>query len=106
MVLWMYPGYEDSEEAKKMRDELSKHGFNWEEKIEEAMSEPVCLDTGFEDFGTENLSLLDNYSYSDEGKLLFRGMTEEEFASKFKTPYDETKAEDAFIEETNDSYDK
>lgn len=106
MVLWMYPGYENSDDANKFRQKLTECGFEWEEKVEEIMDEPVFLDTGFEDFGTENLSLLDNYSYSAEGKLLFRGMTEEEFASKFKTPYDETRAEDAFIEETNDSYDK
>lgn len=106
MVLWMYPGYENSDDANKFRQKLTECGFEWEEKVEEIMDEPVFLDAGYEGLGIKNIESLKNYSLSDTGELLFHGMTEEEFASKFKTPYDEIKTEDAFIEEINDSYDK
>lgn len=106
MVLWMYPGYENSDDANKFRQKLTECGFEWEEKVEEIMDEPVFLDAEYEGLGIKNIESLENYSLSDTGELLFHGMTEKEFANKFKTPYDETKAEDAFIEEMNDSYDK
>lgn len=108
MVLWMYPGYENSDDANKFRRKLTECGFEWEEKVEEIMDEPVCMETGFEDFGIDKIELINNYSLSDTGELLLHGMTMEEFEKKLglNCSYNEERAEDEFIEELNDSYDK
>lgn len=108
MVLWMYPGYENSDDANKFRQKLTECGFEWEERVEELMDEPVFLDAEYEGLGIKNIESLKNYSLSDTGELLFYGMTEEEFEKKngVNWVYDEDKAEDAYIEDINDSYDK
>jgi len=81
MTLWIWPDNRNLETEEKVRAALRSRGFDFEERLEVCMSEPIVIDTGFEELGINDLALLDRYSVSN-GELCLLGMTLNEFGEK------------------------
>lgn len=80
-TLWIWPENRNPETEETVRNALRSRGFDFKERVEECMSDPVVIDTGFEELTPESLDLLDRYEIK-EGELLLCGMNEQEFDKK------------------------
>lgn len=78
MTLWIWDEDRNSENEEKARAALRSRGFDFDERLEICMSEPVVIDTGFEEIGIDDLDMLDRYSVVN-GELCLLGMTLKEF---------------------------
>ena len=122
-TVWIWPDNRNPELEEKVRDALCSRGFEWDEKIEECMSAPITVECPAMEFGIDEshtvedfVKWLDEFTLSDGGELLYHNMTMDETEAKIMEShglpkeglqtYNDDKAEDAFIEECKDSYDK
>lgn len=115
-TLWIWPDYKDDPRVETVRAALRGRGFTWDEKCEEeVMSNPITVETGFEELTMDTIDHLDFYERQN-GNLVFCGKTFEECwdnvlrsrsvsNGSFQAPSEE-EMDDIVVEELNDSYDK
>jgi hypothetical protein len=125
-TLWIWPDNRNPELEEKIREALRNRGFEWDERVEECMSAPITVECQSMEFGIDEsnsaedfINWLGGFTLSDSNELLFHGMTMDKIDDKIlerhgltsedvmsQVRYNEEKAEDVFIEECNDPYDK
>ena len=118
-TVWIWADTRNEKLEDRVRQVLRNHGFEWDVKIgDQVMSAPITVECSNFEFGIDESHTvedfdkwLNDFSVSENGKLLYRGATMDEldkriFGTVHCAPRSDEAAEEAAIEELNDPYDK